>query len=150
MPSNTAVILIDPYNDFLHPNGKLYGLLADSLKEKDTIKHIRELLTAARANKIPVYYGLHQQWKIGNYDGWKHMAKIHLTQREGKAFEEGSWGAQVLQGLEPNIANGDVVVSKHWNSRSVHAILVFKLMLTKTSPVPFRVPISISSCINVR
>ncbi len=33
------------------------------------------------------------------------------------AFEKGSWGAEIYEGLEPNLENGDVVVSKHWNSR---------------------------------
>lgn len=117
MPSNTAIVLIDPYNDFLHPDGKLYGLLADSLKEKNTIEHIRELLAFARSSRIPVYYGLHQQWKVGNYAEWKHMAKIHKSQHESHVFEEGSWGAQIFEGLEPKLSNGDVVVSKHWNSR---------------------------------
>lgn len=36
-----------------------------------------------------------------------------------KVFEGGSWGAQFYEGLEPQVSNGDVVVSKHWNSRLV-------------------------------
>jgi nicotinamidase-related amidase len=71
MPSNTAII-IDPYNDFLHPRGKLNGLLADSLKETDTITHLKELVTSARLHKIPIYYGLHQQCKAGFIAGWNH------------------------------------------------------------------------------
>jgi nicotinamidase-related amidase len=113
---HTAVVITDPYNDFLHPKGKLYGLLADSLKEKDTIAHIKQLLDAARAHNIPVYYGMHQQYKPGNYHGWKHMAKIHESQADSHVFEEGSWGAEFFEGLEPKLENGDVVVSKHWNS----------------------------------
>ena len=34
-----------------------------------------------------------------------------------KVFEEGSFGAEFYEGLEPDFDNGDVVVSKHWNSR---------------------------------
>lgn len=34
-----------------------------------------------------------------------------------KVFEEGSWGAEIFEGLEPDPKNGDVVVAKHWNSR---------------------------------
>jgi nicotinamidase-related amidase len=114
---NTAVILIDPYNDFLHPEGKLYSALAESLKEADTIRHINELLTAARASKIPVYYGLHQQYKLGFFDGWKHIKALQQSQKDSKAFEEGSWGAEIFKGMEPLLENNDVVVSKHWSSR---------------------------------
>jgi len=114
--SNTAVLLIDPYNDFLHPDGKLYPRLSDSLKHTDTISHLHALLEAARAHKIPIYYGLHQPFKAGNFDGWKHMMGIHSAQNETHVFEEGSWGAKIFEGMEPKLENGDVVVSKHWSS----------------------------------
>lgn len=115
--SNTAVVIIDPYNDFLHPEGKLNGLLAESLKETDSIKHLKELVAAARANKIPIYYGLHQQQKPGFIAGWKHATAMQHSQNDNKAFEEGSWGVNIYEGLEPDLNNGDVVVSKHWSSR---------------------------------
>jgi len=116
--SKTAILLIDPYNDFLHPDGKLYPLLAESLKHTDTVSHIFDLLKAARAHKIPIYYGLHQPFKAGNFDGWKHMMAIHTSQQSGHAFEEGSWGGTIYEGMEPKLENGDVVVSKHWSSSS--------------------------------
>jgi nicotinamidase-related amidase len=117
--SNTAVLLIDPYNDFIHPEGKLYPALSESLAEANTVSHIQDLLTAARAHKLPIYYGLHQQYKPGFYDGWKHMKAIHESQQNSHVFEEGSWGAEIFKGLEPNLENGDVVFSKHWTSRLV-------------------------------
>lgn len=117
MPGNTAVVIIDPYNDFLHPKGKLNGLVADSLKETDTIKHLQELVAAARAHKIPIYYGLHQQTKPGFIAGWNHATAVQKSQRQHVAFEEGSWGVEMYEGLEPDLENGDVVVSKHWSSR---------------------------------
>ncbi|PMD18992.1 Isochorismatase hydrolase [Hyaloscypha hepaticicola] len=118
MPSNTAIIIIDPYNDFLHPKGKLNPLLADSLKETDTITHLKELVTAARLHKIPIYYGLHQQCKAGFIAGWNHATPMQKSQKDNMAFEEGSWGVEIYEGLEPSLENGDVVVSKHWSSSS--------------------------------
>lgn len=115
--NDTAIVLIDPYNDFLHPDGKLTPRLAESLKKTNTIHNIKQLLTAARSKKIPVYYGLHQQFHAGQYDGWKHMTASHQGLQSNKVFEEGSWGAKFYEGLEPDPSNGDVVVSKHWNSR---------------------------------
>jgi nicotinamidase-related amidase len=116
--TNTAILLIDPYNDFLHPDGKLNSLLNDDLARTNAIKHIKDVVTAARHHQIPIFYGLHQQIRPGFYDGWHHMRKIHISQKEGHAFEEGSWGAQVFEGLEPDLSNKDVVVSKHWSSSS--------------------------------
>ncbi|KAJ6478763.1 Isochorismatase-like protein [Mycena vitilis] len=115
---DTAIVLIDPYNDFLHPDGKLTPRLAGSLAKSNTIANIKTLLAYARAQGIPVYYGLHQQFHAGQYDDWKHMTAGHKGLRDNKIFEEGSWGAQFYEGLEPDFGNGDVVVSKHWNSSS--------------------------------
>ncbi len=117
MPGNTAVVIIDPYNDFLHPKGKLTGLVADSLKESDTIKHLQELIKAARMHKIKVFYGLHQQARPGFLAGWNHATKMQKSQKESLAFEEGSWGVEIYEGLGPDLANGDIIVSKHWSSR---------------------------------
>ncbi|KIW19986.1 hypothetical protein PV08_00561 [Exophiala spinifera] len=116
--ANTGIVLIDPYNDFLHPEGKMYFATKEDLGRKNTIAHLKELVAFARSRKIPIYYGLHQQYKPGFFDGWKHMAHIHENIKKTATFAEGSFGAEIYQGLEPSLENGDVVVSKHWNSSS--------------------------------
>lgn len=42
---------------------------------------------------------------------------MQKSQGENKAFEAGTWGVEIFEGLEPSVENGDVVVSKHWSSR---------------------------------
>lgn len=115
--SKTAIVLVDPYNDFLHEDGKMYPLLEASLKHTDTIKHLFDLLAIARTHKIPIYYSLHQPLRPGNFKGWKHMMAVHSSQKENKVFEEGAFGGTIYEGMEPKLENGDVVVSKHWSSR---------------------------------
>jgi nicotinamidase-related amidase len=116
LPS-TAILIIDPYNDFLHPSGKLNSLLAESLKETNTIQNLQILVKAARERGIPIFYGLHQQHKPGFIADWKHATSMQKSQRDSMAFEEGSWGVEIYEGLKPDISRGDVVVSKHWCSR---------------------------------
>jgi nicotinamidase-related amidase len=115
--SHTAVVLIDPYNDFLHQDGKLYPFVSESLKETETVKHIQELIDIARSLHIPIYYGLHQQYEDGVYDGWHHITASQLRNQKLRAYEKGSWGAEIYKGMEPDPKNGDVVASKHWNGR---------------------------------
>jgi nicotinamidase-related amidase len=117
-PSNTAVVIIDPYNDFLHVNGKLNGLLKESLEEKETIRHLQEMVDAARKNSIPIFYCLHQQMKPGFIMGWNHATEMQKSQKVNVAFEAGSWGVEIYDGLQPVVDSGvgDVVVSKHWSS----------------------------------
>ncbi|KAJ5489989.1 hypothetical protein N7453_010814 [Penicillium expansum] len=95
-PAGTAIVLIDPYNDFLHPDGKGTSALTD-LDEKDTINHLKKVVTNARLRGVPIYYGLHQQWTPDHYNGWQHMTPSHI---------------------QPDSKNGDVVVSRHWCSDS--------------------------------
>jgi nicotinamidase-related amidase len=115
--SKTAILLIDPLNDFLHKDGKMNGILSESLNHTQTISHIFDLVKAARAHKIPIFYGLHQPLNQNTFAGWKHMMAIHHTQKDGSVFEEGKFGSEILKGLEPVPENGDVVVGRHWTSR---------------------------------
>jgi nicotinamidase-related amidase len=121
VPPNTAVVIIDLYNDFLHPSGKVHSLVSESLKHTDTITHLQEMVKAARAHKIPIYYGLHQQVRPGFLAGWKHSTLMQQSQAKNTAFEEGSFGGKIYEGLEPDLENGDVVFSKHWCSRFAFA-----------------------------
>ncbi|KAJ9608705.1 hypothetical protein H2200_006476 [Cladophialophora chaetospira] len=120
MANDTAVLLIDPYNDFLHPKGKLNAPVAESLDHTGTIEHLKELVATARKHKIPVFYSLHQQIDAYSYRGWQYMNRSLNAVNDTLSFEKGSWGAEIYDGLEPVVDNGDVVVSKHWNSSSFH------------------------------
>nr|POE56355.1 hypothetical protein CFP56_50899 [Quercus suber] len=117
MSSPTAILLLDPYNDFLHPEGKLYPRVADSLKESNAIANMQQLLKFARERSIPVFYCLHQQTHAHVMEGWRHMNPSLIALKVNKVFEAGTWGAEYFEGMAPDLSNGDVVVSKHWNSR---------------------------------
>ena len=116
--AKTALILIDVYNDFLHPEGKATGALAESMADSHTIQHLQAALESARSANIPVYYSLHQQYHDGKYTGFEHWNAMLESVKASRSFEEGSWGARIFAGLEPDPANGDVIISKHWNQSS--------------------------------
>ncbi|KAF2095352.1 Isochorismatase hydrolase [Rhizodiscina lignyota] len=117
-PPGLAIMLIDPYNDFIHEKGKLYNTLEESIKATGTIQHIREVIKAARSHKIPIFYGMHQQTHAHSFQGWQFMNWSLEGLEKNKVFEVGSWGAEYYEGMAPDLDNGDVVVSKHWNSSS--------------------------------
>lgn len=119
LPPNTVVVIIDPYNDFLHPEGKLTPRMRD-LDDNGTIQHLQELVATARHYGIPIYYGLHQQCNSNTFHGWNYMTPSNKGQQKVRFFEEDSFGAKIYEGLEPDPTNGDVVVSRHWNSEYDH------------------------------
>lgn len=117
MARKTALIIIDPLNDFIHSKGKLFEPLKESIEATDTVNNLMRLIQAARNFQVPIYYGLHQPYSEGCYNGWNHMKESHRVIQSVEAFAIGSWGAEIHEGLEPDFKNGDVVVSRHWNSR---------------------------------
>jgi len=66
--ARTAVLITDPQNDFLSPDGKLYKLLADNLKELNTIDNIETLMKTAKKTGVAlavdplVYTALDGNW----------------------------------------------------------------------------------------
>ncbi|KAM0256017.1 hypothetical protein ACHAQJ_005213 [Trichoderma viride] len=118
MQEKTAVLLIDPLNDFLHSEGKLYPVLKDSIVATDTVNNLQKVVKVARSKKIPILYCQHKLFEEGNFDDWKHMTKSQRSIQESKSFLAGSFGAEIYKGLEPDRSNGDAIVSRHWNSSS--------------------------------
>ena len=131
--TKVAFVLIDPYNDFLHEEGIFAKTVQESLKHNDAIKHMKEALNAARQHGLPIFYGLHQQWKPGFYNDWHHMTGSNLRQSQVHFFAEGTWGAEIYDGLQPALESGDVVVSKHWNSKSVKYWNYLRRRVTESS-----------------
>jgi nicotinamidase-related amidase len=47
--SNTAILLLDPYNDFLRDGGKLWPRVKKIAGQVDLLNHLREVISAARS-----------------------------------------------------------------------------------------------------
>ncbi|KAM3501629.1 hypothetical protein MY10362_005411 [Beauveria mimosiformis] len=118
MNEKTALLLIGPLNEFLHPDGQIYPLLRESLEATSSVKNIRRLVAEARRLRVPVYYCQHQLTAEGHFASWNHKSKSQKGIEKTGSFRLGSFGGQIYKGLEPDPRNGDVEVSRHWNSRS--------------------------------
>jgi len=53
---HTALVLIDPYNDFLSEGGKLWPLVSEVAGKLQTLDNLKAATTAARAKGIRVFY----------------------------------------------------------------------------------------------
>ncbi|KAK1254128.1 hypothetical protein MKX08_008123 [Trichoderma sp. CBMAI-0020] len=118
MQEKTAFLLIDPLNDFLHPEGKIYPALKASIEATDTVNNLQKFVSTARKSHIPIFYCQHQLHEEGTYHDWSHMSKSQLRIQQTNTFAAGSFGAEIYKGLEPDRSNGDAIVSRHWNSSS--------------------------------
>jgi len=110
----TALVVIDPYNDFISEGGKVWDRLKGVAEANECIPHMVQVLDAARRAGIRVFYALHRQYRAGDYETWKYVAPIQQAAWKRKTFEHGTWGGEIRPELKPG--PGDVVVAEHWCS----------------------------------
>ena len=72
----TALLLIDPYNDFISEGGKLWDRIKTVAEANDGIPHMLQLLTAARKAGVRVFYAMHHRYRPGDYETWKYTAPV--------------------------------------------------------------------------
>ncbi len=51
-PERTAIVITDPQNDFLSPEGVTWGMVGKNVTENNTVANIEALMKAAKANKL--------------------------------------------------------------------------------------------------
>ncbi|HTS91449.1 MAG TPA: isochorismatase family cysteine hydrolase [Stellaceae bacterium] len=110
----TALLVVDPYNDFISEGGKIWPRIKGVAEANDCVPHMLEILHAARRAKLRVFYAMHRRYRPGDYETWKYVAPIQKSAWQHKAFEYGSWGGEFRAEFMP--APGEVVASEHWCS----------------------------------
>lgn len=68
----TALLLIDPYNDFLSEEGKVWPFIREVAEEVDLLNNLRTIDTAVREVGIQVVVVPHRRWQAGDYECWCH------------------------------------------------------------------------------
>jgi len=91
VPGRTVLVIIDPQNDFLHPDGWYARSGIDISHMRRTIEPTIELVRAAREKDIPVVWTRH-----GTRDGRDAGPFFHLRPflKEG-GLRQGSWGYRI-------------------------------------------------------
>jgi nicotinamidase-related amidase len=110
----TALIVIDPYNDFISEGGKVWDRLKGVAEANGCVPHMVQVLNAARKAGIRVFYALHRRYRPGDYSTWKYTAPIQKAAWSHRTFEYGTWGGEIRREFEPQ--PGDVVAAEHWGS----------------------------------
>jgi nicotinamidase-related amidase len=117
-PARTAVLITDPQNDFLSPQGVTWGVVGASVTANNTVENIERLMKAAKANNLPVFISPHYYYPTDH--GWQFegalealMHKIGMFDRKGALSLEGfeGSGADWLERYKPLINDGKTIVS---------------------------------------
>ena len=111
---NTALLIVDPFNDFLSEGGKLWSFTKETVKGVNLIENLKKILSAARASGIKVVYVPHRNYEKGDFEDWKFRAPTHEGSLKFSLFEKGSWGGEFHPELLPQ--QGDHIAQNHWTA----------------------------------
>jgi len=113
----TAIVLIEPQNDFLSEGGTMYAYIKDQLKERNVIANLQNLLNGARGKVAKIFYvpfhpfdeGFPELKKGGPaYEGLRGI-EIDMKADWGTgAWLRGTPGPEIIKELTPQ--KGDIVV----------------------------------------
>jgi nicotinamidase-related amidase len=99
--SRTALLIIDPQNDFLSEGGVVWDLVGEGVKDTKVVEHLVELRKAAKDAGMPVFYCPHY-YNDDEFATWKHLNPIDKLMFDRKMFRSGSWGAEFHPDLLPD------------------------------------------------
>lgn len=112
--SQTALLFIDPYNDFLAEGGKLWRMVAEVATSVGLHENLKRVTTAVRAAGVQVVIVPHHRWRPGDLDGWDHPSPYMAGGYAQQIFANGSWGGEWHPDFAPK--TGDLIATEHWNS----------------------------------
>ncbi|MCP4309356.1 MAG: cysteine hydrolase [bacterium] len=116
--SNTALVIIDPQNDFLSPDGVTWELVGASVTENRTVENLEHLIAGAKAAGYQVlvsphyYYPTDSDWQFGGTVE-KLMHDINMFSRAGTLSldEFDGSGADWVEPLGKFINDGATIVT---------------------------------------
>ena len=110
----TALLVIDPYNDFISEGGKIWDQIKNVAEANNCVPNMLDVMNASRKAGLRVFYALHHRYRPGDYETWKYIAPIQKAAWSRKTVEEGTWGGEIRPefALQP----GDRVALEHWCS----------------------------------
>lgn len=116
--SRTAIVITDPQNDFLSPDGVTWGVVGDSVIENNTVENIETLFKVAKQSDIPVFVSPHYYYPHDH--GWHFEGTLEVLMHNISMFDrksalstegfEGS-GADWLERYKPYINDGETIVT---------------------------------------
>ena len=118
VPGATALVITDPQNDFLSPDGVTWGVVGKNVRENRTVENIDALFAVAKKVDMPVfisphyYYPHDHRWKMeGALEALMHSIGM-FDRKDALSLEgfEGS-GADWLAQYKKYINDGKTVVT---------------------------------------
>ena len=116
--TDTAIVITDPQNDFLSPNGVTWGVVGKSITDNGTVPNLESLFMVANETGMPLFVSPHYYFEHDHK--WQFEGTLETLMHKVGMFDrphalsldgfEGS-GADWLEAYKPYINNGKTVVT---------------------------------------
>jgi nicotinamidase-related amidase len=83
----TAIVITDPQNDFLSPDGVTWGVVGESVTKNGTVENLETLFKLAEANGIKVFISPHYYYKHDH--SWKFEGALEKLMHNISMFDRG-------------------------------------------------------------
>lgn len=83
----TAIVITDPQNDFLSPNGVTWGVVGESVTANNTVENLETLFQIAEANGIQVFISPHYYYEHDH--SWKFEGALETLMHNISMFDRG-------------------------------------------------------------
>lgn len=110
--THTALLLVDPYNDFLSDGGKVWPHIRAIAEEVGLLDNLRALNGAFRQAGLQVATVPHRRWQAGDYACWCHANPTQRAIMQRQTFALDQWGGEWHPDFVPHA--GDIVAHQHW------------------------------------
>lgn len=108
--SHRALVVVDPYNDFLSRTGKGWPLIGSVARRVGTIPNIGRAIRASRAAGVAVVYAPHHQYVKGQaLPRFPNPSQLMVNRT--RFFARSKRGSRFLESLAP--APGEFVAGEH-------------------------------------
>ena len=85
MEENTALVITDPQNDFLSPEGVTWGMVGENVTANNTVENIESLFKAAKENEVPVFISPHYYYPTDH--GWRFEGTLEKAMHDINMFD---------------------------------------------------------------
>lgn len=130
----TAIVLIEPQNDFLSEGGTMYQYIREQLKERKVIQNLQKLLKGARG-KVKIYYCPFEAFEPGfpelkaDGPGTEGLRGIEMGMKADwgtGAWLKGTPGPEIIDELTPE--EGDIIIRGKFTLDAFHSTAINYLL----------------------
>lgn len=113
---NTALLVIDPQNDFLAETGVVWDLVGEGVVKNQVVDKLSKLIAKAKESGVNVFYSPHYYDK--EFEAWKDNNPIDSLMFERKMFDRNSSGSDFHPELAPD--DSTIICAPHKNLSGFH------------------------------